>query len=103
MAMNFREKIFPYLGGKIVIFILFLACLYFVNASIMGKNGLIAQIQMKDELSLLQNEIEVQNQQISLMENKTLRITPEYLDLDLLDELARQKLGYIHLDEIIIH
>ena len=101
--MNFRDKIIPYLGGKMVIFILFLACLYFVNASIMGKNGLIAQIQLKDELSLLENEIEVQNQEISAMENKAQRITPEYLDLDLLDELARQKLGYIHLDEIIIH
>lgn len=101
--MKFREKIFPYLGGKLVILVLFLACLYFANASIMGKNGLIAQIQLKDELSLLQNEIEMQNKQISLMENKTQRITPEYLDLDLLDELARQKLGYIHLNEKIIH
>ncbi len=101
--MNFQEKILPYLGGKIVIFILFLACLYFVNASVMGERGLIAQIQLKDELSLLQNEIKDQNQQIALMENKTRRITPEYLDLDLLDELARVKLGYIHIDEIIIH
>lgn len=101
--MNFLEKIVPYIGGRIVILILILACLFFVNSSILGSRGLIVQIQLKDQLSLLQSEIEIQEEQITLMENKTLRITPEYLDLDLLDELARQKLGYIHLDEIIIH
>lgn len=101
--MNFLEKIVPYIGGRIAILILILACLFFVNSSILGSRGLIVQIQLKDQLSLLQSEIEIQEEQITLMENKTLRITPEYLDLDLLDELARQKLGYIHLDEIIIH
>ena len=101
--MNFLEKIVPYIGGRIVILILILACLFFVNSSILGSRGLIVQIQLKDQLSLLQSEIKIQEEQIALMENKTLRITPEYLDLDLLDELARQKLGYIHLDEVIIH
>ena len=101
--MNFLEKIVPYIGGRIVILILILACLFFVNSSILGSRGLITQIQLKDQLSLLQSEIEIQEEQIALMENKTLRITLEYLDLDLLDELARQKLGYIHLDEVIIH
>ncbi|MCY3727308.1 MAG: septum formation initiator family protein [Rhodobacteraceae bacterium] len=101
--MNLIEKIVPYIGGRIVILILILACLFFVNSSILGSRGLIVQIQLKDQLSLLQSEIEIQEEQIALMENKTLRITPEYLDLDLLDELARQKLGYIHLDEVIIH
>ena len=101
--MNFLEKIVLYIGGRIAILILILACLFFVNSSILGSRGLIVQIQLKDQLSLLQSEIEIQEEQIALMENKTLRITPEYLDLDLLDELARQKLGYIHLDEIIIH
>ncbi len=101
--MKYLNKILPYIGGKVIILILLLACLYFINASIMGNSGLIAQIQLKDELTLLENEVKIQNQQILLMENKTRRITPEYLDLDLLDELARQKLGYIHLDEIIIH
>ncbi len=97
--MNFLEKIVPYF----VILILFLVCMFFVNSSILGSRGLIVQIQLKNQLSLLQSEIEIQEEQIALMESKTLRITPEYLDLDLLDELARQKLGYIHLDEVIIH
>ena len=101
--MNFLEKIVPFIGGKVVILILILACLFFFNSSILGSRGLIVQIQLKDQLSLLQGEIENQEAQIALMENKTLRITPEYLDLDLLDELAREKLGYIHLDEVIIH
>jgi cell division protein FtsB len=38
-----------------------------------------------------------------LLENKTLRLSESYLDLDLLDEQARNILGFIRPDEIVIH
>ncbi len=37
------------------------------------------------------------------MENLTLRLSDSYLDLDLLDEQARDLLGYARSDEVIIH
>ena len=43
----------------------------------------------------LQNEVE-------RMRNLTLRMSDEYLDLDLLDEQARDILGQIRSDEVII-
>ena len=36
------------------------------------------------------------------MENKTARLSEDYLDLDLLDERVRAVLGYIRADEILI-
>ena len=37
------------------------------------------------------------------MENKTRRLSDEYLDLDLLDEQARNVLGLIRPDEVIVN
>jgi cell division protein FtsB len=36
------------------------------------------------------------------MENLTRRLSDQYLDLDLLDERARNVLGYIRSDEIVV-
>jgi cell division protein FtsB len=36
------------------------------------------------------------------MQNLTLRLSDDYLDLDLLDEQARDVLGYLRADEIVI-
>ena len=36
------------------------------------------------------------------MENLTRRLSDSYLDLDLLDERARDVLGYVRADEIVI-
>ena len=36
------------------------------------------------------------------MENRTRRLSDQFLDLDLLDEQARDVLGYIRADEIVI-
>jgi cell division protein FtsB len=36
------------------------------------------------------------------MRNKTLRMSDGYLDLDLLDEQARDVLGYVRADELVI-
>jgi cell division protein FtsB len=37
------------------------------------------------------------------MENLTHRLSDTYLDLDLLDERARNVLGLVRADEIVIH
>jgi cell division protein FtsB len=39
---------------------------------------------------------------VNKMRNLTLRMSDEYLDLDLLDEQARDILGQIRSDEVII-
>ena len=51
--------------------------------------------KLEAELAMLQNEVE-------RMRNLTLRMSDECLDLDLLDEQARDILGQIRSDEVII-
>jgi cell division protein FtsB len=36
------------------------------------------------------------------LERQASRLRPQSLDLDLLDELARQKLNVIHADEVVL-
>jgi cell division protein FtsB len=36
------------------------------------------------------------------MQNRTKRLSDEYLDIDLLDEQAREVLGYVRADEVVI-
>ena len=50
---------------------------------------------LEAELTMLQNEVDK-------MRNLTLRMSDDYLDLDLLDEQARDILGQIRSDEVII-
>jgi cell division protein FtsB len=40
--------------------------------------------------------------EVNKMRNLTLRMSDEYLDLDLLDEQARDILGQIRSDEVIV-
>ena len=51
--------------------------------------------QLEAELTMLQSEVDK-------IRNLTLRMSDEYLDLDLLDEQARDILGQIRSDEVII-
>ena len=51
--------------------------------------------KLEAELTVLKNEVDK-------MSNLTLRMSDEYLDLDLLDEQARDILGQIRSDEVII-
>jgi len=41
--------------------------------------------------------------EVARMENLTRRLSDTYLDLDLLDERARNVLGFVRADEIVIH
>jgi cell division protein FtsB len=41
--------------------------------------------------------------EVAALENKTKRLSDTYLDLDLLDEQARDVLGLVRSDEIILN
>jgi cell division protein FtsB len=40
--------------------------------------------------------------ELAELENRTHRLSDDYLDVDLLDEQARDVLGYVRADEIVI-
>ena len=80
-----------------------LAHIYLAFTALQGNHGLFARIQIEDQISELRNELDEIDSQIAVMENKTRRMSDGYLDLELLDELARERLGYVHPNDRIIN
>lgn len=89
-------------GGVIYFIVVFCLGLYFTFASVQGDYGLFRRVQIKAELQELSDERETLAAEIAALSNKTLRLSDDYLDLDLLDEQAREMLGYIRADEVVI-
>ncbi|MDB6175929.1 septum formation initiator family protein [Paracoccus sp. Z330] len=76
--------------------------LYFAFAAVQGPSGILRRIQIEAETAELAKERDRLKDQVEQMENLTHRLSDEYLDLDLLDERAREVLGLLRPDEIIL-
>jgi len=76
--------------------------LYFAFAAIQGEYGLFSRVQIDAQAETLRQDLAALTQDAAWMENKTHRLSDEYLDLDLLDEQARSVLGLLRGDEIVI-
>ncbi len=75
---------------------------YFTYAAVQGDYGTFRRIQVEAQAQKLEAELAALEAERAVMENKTRRMSTEYLDLDLLDEQARKVLGLARGDEIII-
>ncbi|MDN5786007.1 septum formation initiator family protein [Pseudorhodobacter sp.] len=75
---------------------------YFTFAAVQGDYGVFRQVQLRAEISALMEERDQLQIQLAGMQNLTHRLSDSYLDLDLLDEQARDVLGYLRADEIVI-
>lgn len=82
--------------------IIFALATLFTFASVQGNYGLFRRVQIDAETSILQSERDQLQREVAEMRNKTHRLSDEYLDLDLLDEQARDVLGLVRADEIVI-
>ena len=89
-------------GGGIYFVVTFCLALYFTFASVQGDFGLFRRVQINAELVELTKERDALAERIATLSNKTLRLSDDYLALDLLDEQAREVLGYIRPDEVVI-
>lgn len=94
-----RNPTFGVVAYFIVIFVL---GAYFTFASVQGDFGLFQRVQIDAEAQHLAIERQDLQRQVALMRIKTYRLSDEYLDLDLLDEQARDVLGLVRNDEIVI-
>lgn len=97
--METRKRSF---GPLIYFFVAFGLCVYFTFAAVQGDYGLFrraeieaGEVELRKQLMALQHEVE-------RMENLTKRLSDTYLDLDLLDQQARDVLGLLRSDEIVI-
>lgn len=76
--------------------------LYFAFAAVQGPSGILRRIQLEAEIAELAAERDRLRAEVQAMENLTRRMSDEYLDLDLLDERAREMLGMVRADEVIL-
>ncbi len=90
------------LAGAAYIMVLVLAGMYFTFASVQGEFGLFNRVQIDAEARVLEAERDRLVAEIAALENKTRRLSDDYLDLDLLDQQARDVLGLVRGDEIVL-
>jgi len=96
------SKTRPALGSILYFCLAFSLGLYFSFAAIQGDFGLFKRVQIDSETQQLRIDLAALESQVAWLQNKTHRLSDEYLDLDLLDEQARSVLGMIRADEIVI-
>ncbi len=75
---------------------------YFIFAAVQGDYGVFRRSEVLAEQRALQDELTRLELEVSQMENLTRRLSDSYLDLDLLDQQARDVLGLVRADEIVI-
>ena len=85
---------------------IFVACIglavYFSFAAVQGDYGLFRRAEINDDNVKLENELKMLQAEVARMENLTKRMSDDYLDLDLLDQQARDILGYVGANELVI-
>lgn len=100
MTKAFRR---PGLGLFVYFALMFPLGIYFMFASVQGDFGLFRRVQIEAEATALREERGRLTQEVGMLENKTRRLSDTYLDLDLLDQQARDVLGLIRSDEIALN
>ncbi len=92
----------PGLTTLLICSVLFCMGAYFTFAAVQGDYGIFRRVQVEAETAQLRAELDALELQVAEMRNKTRRLSDGYLDLDLLDMQARDVLGLMRADEIII-
>ena len=92
----------PSIGSVIYLTLCCTAGGYFAIAGVQGDYGLFRRIQIDAEAQQLRAEKAGLEAEVADLRNRTRRMSDAYLDLDLLDEQARDVLGYVRPDEVVI-
>lgn len=98
--MTARNK--PAIGGILYCLTALALSGYFTFAAVQGDFGLLKRAEIDADERDLQAQLAQLQEQVARMENLTRRLSDGYLDLDLLDQQARDILGLLRADEIVI-
>ncbi len=75
---------------------------YFAFSSVQGDYGVFRRIQIEAEVESLKTERDRLTLELEQLRNRTKRLSDDYLDLDLLDEQAREVIGLVRSDEVVL-
>jgi len=92
----------PAFGGSLLLVGAAALGIYFTLAAVQGDFGLFRKAQILAEVAALQVEETRLQGELAKATNLTYRLSDAFLDLDLLDQQARDVLGYVRADEIVI-
>ncbi|MGO4853154.1 FtsB family cell division protein [Phaeovulum sp. W22_SRMD_FR3] len=92
----------PSIGPIIFFSLAFVLGAYFTFAAVQGGYGVFRRVEVEAETAALNAQRDELKTEVLRMTNLTRRLSDDYLDLDLLDERARDVLGSIRSDEIVI-
>lgn len=92
----------PGFGPLIFFAVAFALSVYFTFAAVQGDFGLFRRVEIEAERTVLTETLARLQDDIAHTENLTRRLSDNYLDLDLLDQQAREVLGLLRADEIVI-
>ena len=92
----------PAIGGFIFLSLALALGGYFTFAAVQGDFGVLRQVQIRAEIDTLRAERDRLRADLAEVENRTHRLSDEFLDVHLLDEQVRDVLGYVRSDEIVI-
>ncbi|MCG6112052.1 MAG: septum formation initiator family protein [Paracoccus sp.] len=90
------------IGATVFLVLTVLLSLYFAYAAVQGPSGILRRIQIQAETAELQTARDTLRADVARMQNLTRRLSDDYLDLDLLDERAREVLGLLRADEVLL-
>ncbi|MFB2532939.1 septum formation initiator family protein [Paracoccus sp. p4-l81] len=93
-----RLTLFPLIyGGALA-----LMAILFAYAAVQGQFGILRRVQVEAETQTLIEERQALQDEVARMENLTRRLSDDFLDLDLLDERARDILGLMRADDLVV-
>jgi cell division protein FtsB len=92
----------PGVGLAIYIVVMVSLGMYFTFASVQGDFGLFQRVQIEAETRALIAERDKLAEEVAALRNKTVRLSDTYLDVELLDQQARDVLGLVRADEIVL-
>ncbi len=75
---------------------------YFAFSAIQGPLGVVARVDIEANTARMTVTRDALAAHVDDLTNKTRRLSDRYLDLDLLDERARDLLGYMRVDDLAI-
>jgi cell division protein FtsB len=75
---------------------------YFTFTAVQGTYGLFQRIQIEAEAERLDAQLSDLRAETARMEVLTRRLSDDFLDLDLLDERARNVLGYARPQDVVL-
>lgn len=92
----------PGVGLAIYVVAMVTLGMYFSFASIQGDFGLFRRVQIEAETRALVVERDRLAEEVAALRNKTVRLSDTYLDVELLDQQARDVLGMVRADELVL-